>query len=182
MSQRRNLNTPGHAHELTFSCYKQYRFLDRDRTRQWLADAINQSCKELHYQLWAYVFMPEHVHLIVNPLNAEYDISVFRRKIKEPVGRQAVRYLEENHPEWLPRITRQRGKRAERCFWQPGGGYDRNIGEVETLRKMIDYIHANPVRRGLVDRPEAWEWSSAAWYLSGEAGPCAVHPLGSALG
>ena len=29
---------------------------------------------------------------------------------------------------------------------------------------MIDYIHTNPVRRGLVARVEDWEWSSARWY------------------
>jgi putative transposase len=49
-------------------------------------------------------------------------------------------------------------------FWQPGGGYDRNITSSETLLAMIEYIHANPVRRGLVARMEDWEWSSARWY------------------
>ena len=58
--------------------------------------------------------------------------------------------------------------RASVCdtvFWQPGGGYDRNITSTEALRAMIDYIHANPVRRGLVARVEDWEWSSARWYV-----------------
>jgi hypothetical protein len=49
-------------------------------------------------------------------------------------------------------------------FWQPGGGYDRNITSSEALRAVIDYIPANPVRRGLVARAEDWEWSSARWY------------------
>ena len=31
--------------------------------------------------------------------------------------------------------------------------------------KMIDYIHLNPVRRGLVEKPERWKWTGAAWYL-----------------
>ena len=41
---------------------------------------------------------------------------------------------------------------------------DRNITSTETLRAMIEYIHANPVRRGLVARAEDWEWSSARWF------------------
>jgi prepilin-type processing-associated H-X9-DG protein len=49
-------------------------------------------------------------------------------------------------------------------FWQPGGGYDRNITSSAVLRAVIDYLHANPVRRGLVARAEDWEWSSARWY------------------
>ena len=70
--------------------------------------------------------------------------------IKEPVGRRAVAYLEENAPEWLARITRRRGARTERLFWLSGGGFDRNIWEPKVLMPMIDYIHENPVRRGLV--------------------------------
>ncbi len=56
------------------------------------------------------------------------------------------------------------GPRIRRRFWQPGGGYDRNITSIAVLRAMIDYIDANPVRSGLVARPEDWEWSSARWY------------------
>jgi hypothetical protein len=40
-------------------------------------------------------------------------------------------------------------------------------GDITTpaaLRAMIDYLHANPVRRGLVSKAEDWEWSSARWY------------------
>ena len=49
-------------------------------------------------------------------------------------------------------------------FWQPGGGYDSNLSKSKTIRETIDYIHANPVRRGLVERPADWKWSSAAVY------------------
>jgi hypothetical protein len=35
---------------------------------------------------------------------------------------------------------------------------------VYLLRQMIEYIHNNPVRRGLVDRAVDWPWSSACWY------------------
>jgi putative transposase len=41
-------------------------------------------------------------------------------------------------------------------FWQRGGGYDRNITELATLLSMIDYIHHNPARRGLVKPPTDW--------------------------
>jgi len=45
-------------------------------------------------------------------------------------------------------------------FWQEGPGYDRNIRKDDTLRAAIDYIHRNPVRRGLVGGPSDWKWSS----------------------
>lgn len=161
---RRNYNEPGHAHELTFSCYRGLPLLARDRTRRWLIEAVEKARRALDYDVWAYVVMPEHAHLIVRPRRREYDIAEFRKAVKEPVGRQAIEYLEANAPEWLERLTRTRGTRTERLFWQSGGGYDRNITEPATLMRMIDYLHLNPVRRGLVEGARDWEWSSAGWY------------------
>jgi hypothetical protein len=42
---------------------------------------------------------------------------------------------------------------------------------------MIDYIHMNPVRRGLVANPEEWLWSSAAWYLNQAVTPILLDPV-----
>jgi putative transposase len=61
-------------------------------------------------------------------------------------------------------VTVREGPRLRQRFWQRGGGYDRNITSTEALPAVIEYIHANPVRRGLVARAEDWEWSSARWY------------------
>jgi len=73
-------------------------------------------------------------------------------------------FLETNAPQWLPRITRQRGRFRERFFWQSGGGYDRNITEPKAPLAMRDYLHVNPVRRGLVERAADWRWPSAGWF------------------
>ena len=174
---RRNYNDPGHAHELTFSCYHGFKFLASDRSCAWLIESIETARHELQFDAWAYVFMPEHVHLVVRPRNSEYDVAHIRKTIKAPVGRRAIKYLETNAPEWLPRITRRRGSKTERLFWQSGGGYDRNGTEGNTLMEMIDYIHLNPVRRGLVERPEQWKWSSAAWFLSAGKPPLIPDPI-----
>src|SRR5207253_2186618 len=141
-SMRRPLiNEPGHAHELTFSCFRRYGFLKAERTCQWLADAIDAARKELEFALWAYVFMPEHVHFVLQPKHAAYDVRLVLQRIKEPVGRKAVSYIGNNAPEWLLRITVQRGIRQERRCWQAGGGFDRNVVESRTLLAMIEYIH-----------------------------------------
>ncbi|QEH35097.1 hypothetical protein OJF2_36420 [Aquisphaera giovannonii] len=108
--------------------------------------------------------MPEHAHLVVFPRRPEYDMGDILRAIKEPVGRQAVAFIKEHAPRWLPRISRQRGEKRERLFWQSGGGHDRNIRKPKVLMAMIHYIHENPVRRGLVGRAADWRWSSAGWF------------------
>ncbi len=174
---RRNYNDPGHAHELTCSCYNGFKFLKAERTCQWLAEAIAVARAVHNFDLWAYVFMPEHVHLIVHPREAEYDIADIRKAIKAPVGSKAIKYLLAEAPDWIPRITRKRGKTTERLFWQSSGGFDRNVIEPGTLMNMIDYIHMNPVRRGLVEKPKDWKWSSAAWYLVGGNVPIHLDPI-----
>ena len=55
-------------------------------------------------------------------------------------------------------------------FWQRGAGYDRNLYTNEAICASIEYIHANPVRRGLCKNPLEWEWSGAC-ALAGHAEP-----------
>jgi putative transposase len=62
-------------------------------------------------------------------------------------------------------VTERPGKQVFR-FWQEGPGYDRNLSSPKTVLAAIDYIHLNPVRRGLVARAIDWKWSSARWYAS----------------
>jgi putative transposase len=162
--RRRRYNEAGQPRELTFSCYRRIPFFSRERTCEWFRQALEKARAKFGFQLWAYVLMPDHVHLLVNPADAAAEVSRFLQGLKEPVARQAIAYLKAHAPQWLDRLTVHEGQRVRHRFWQPGGGYDRNITSIEALRAMIEYIHANPVRRGLVARAEDWEWSSARWY------------------
>jgi putative transposase len=158
-------NTPGDAHALTFSCFKNRPFLHRDRSRRWLLDALAKARDKHGFELWAYVVMPEHVHLLIYPLRDVYSISGILLDMKRPVARQAVRFVRAQAPGFLKmmRDEQPNGEVAYR-FWQRGGGYDRNLVNTKTVHATIDYIHANPVRRGLADTPEDWPWSSARFF------------------
>lgn len=162
--RRRRFDQDRMPRELTFSCYHRFKFVERDQCRVWFREAIEITRVEWPIDLWAYVIMPEHVHLIVAPRKSNVEVGRFAGKIKERVSRQAVKWLALNSPTWLEKISVTEGGRIRHRFWQPGGGYDRNVDQVETLRAMIDYIHLNPVRRGLVEKTVDWEWSSARWY------------------
>ncbi len=152
-------NSPGHAHELTFSCFKGQQFLSSDRVRKYLADAILKARVKHDFDVWAYVFMPEHVHLLIWPRSEIYSISEILLSVKQSVSRKALLYLRENDPQELKAMaTRQKHTRYR--FWQDGGGYDRNITSRKTLLSSIDYIHNNPLRRELASKPEDWQWSS----------------------
>lgn len=84
-------NVPGEAHFLTFSCYKQQALPSRDRSCQWLQDALSAARDKHALDLWAYIIMPEHVHLLIFPRNDDYSIVLIILDVKRPVARQAVR-------------------------------------------------------------------------------------------
>ena len=101
--------------------------------------------------------MPEHIHLLLFPLLEEYNVSDFLKALKQSVSRRAKQYLLKIYKDWLKKLTINVGKKEVFRFWQSGPGYDRNIhGEVELLEK-INYIHNNPVKRGLVQTPDYYK-------------------------
>jgi hypothetical protein len=66
--------------------------------------------------------------------------------------------------------------KAERtCQWPADAIANARISG-KTLLKMIDYLHNNPVRRGLVQRARDWKWSSAAWFEGGFS-PISLDPI-----
>ena len=157
----RHFDQPGHAHFLTFSCYRRMPLLSKDRTRRWLLEALENARRKHQFHVWAWVVMPEHVHLLIWPRNADYQTDKILADIKRPVGRKAMRWLSKNCPAFLERLAVRNRNRAYRRFWQAGPGQDHNVYDPATAYQIIDYIHGNPVRRGLAFRPEDWPWSSA---------------------
>ena len=84
---------------------------------------------------------------------------------KRRVTDTATSWLKKNNPDRLQKMLdlQPSGEKSFR-FWQRGGGYDRNIFSADEAHEKIQYIHANPVRAGLVESPDKWKWSSfQAW-------------------
>jgi len=56
---------PAHAHELTFTCYHNLPLLGKDRSRQWFVNALSIARQRHAFDIWAYVIMPDHAHLLI---------------------------------------------------------------------------------------------------------------------
>ncbi len=164
----------GEPHFLTFSCYRRLGLLSKDRTRRWFVDALNDARATHGFHLWAWVIMPEHVPLLIwppsdriasDPQSTRGRMQGILSSIKRPVSFHAIEFLRANSPEFLKRLTVVNANRTSLRFWQPGSGYDKNVSEPVALHEIVEYIHMNPVRRGLVSRGEDWPWSSAAEWM-----------------
>jgi putative transposase len=148
-----------------------------------LIEALDAARRRLSLSLWAYVIMPEHVHVIVWPRQPVYEIGLIRAAIKIPVQRKALAFLRRQAPGFLERLRdEQPNGEVHYRFWLRGGGYDRNITDTATLRTMIEYIHQNPVRRGLVKQASDWPWSSARYYAGRMDALLAMDPLVELIG
>lgn len=162
----RHYHDPGHVHELTFSCYHRWPLLTNDVWRGMLAQSLDRAMQGRRYRLAAFVFMPEHVHLMIYPLAEAGTIDTLLKAIKRPFSFRIKQVLIESRSRLLERLTiRQRPGVTTFRYWQEGPGYDRNFTKPSSVLAAIDYLHHNPVRRGLVKRAVDWKWSSARYYL-----------------
>ena len=164
----------GHAHYLTFSCFHRQAFLTGNHAPGWLVESIETARHSVPFDLWAYVFMPEHVHILVWP-HEGIKISAILKKIKKPVAFRAVQHVKAHAPEFLKQmIDFQPNGRYTHRFWQRGGGYDRNLWTLKNIHEKSRYIHANPVRRGLVTSLADWPWSSFDAWEEGSEKPLRI--------
>ena len=107
----------------------------------------------------AYVIMPEHYHMIVS-LRDPSDLTGWLRDVQGHSAMLLSRWLREKaHPKHLTVYTKHADKESKLAVWKEQA---RAIGLLSdtVLREKVEYLHANPVRRGLVQEPGDWPWSS----------------------
>ena len=156
----------GHnLHFLTFSCYHRQPLLASACRRDLFVKVLEQIRQRYQWVVLGYVVMPEHVHLLVSepPQRA---LSTAMQALKLSFARCV-----------LAEQRRQRRSAQTNLFehsmqrvWQPRY-YDFNVCTGRKRIEKLRYIHRNPVKRGLVEAPELWRWSSFRAYAYQEAGP-----------
>ncbi len=115
-------------------------------------------------QLYAYVVMPHHVHMIVAANDIHALFRDFKRFTSRTVHERLMADGRETILAWLNRTAQPaRRERGEFSFWQDGF-HPQEIHTRAVFEQKLRYIHENPVRKGLVAGAEDWWYSSAAWY------------------
>ena len=166
--------SPGGFRYLTFSCYKRLPLLGTARMRDLMARSIESARVWCQFEVYAYVVMPEHLHLMIRPDVREFTVDAISQRIKQPVATRAIGRWRKLGAPVLPRL---RSSGGEYQFWQAGGGFDRNPRDEDELFREICYIHHNPVKRRLVANAPDWAWSSARWYLERTPSVVTISPL-----
>jgi putative transposase len=151
-----------HLHFITFSCYRRLPFLRTARRRDLVLRALEHSRRTYRFHVVGYVVMPEHVHLLISEPEVETPSTAIKA-LKQSVAKRVAQACR--------RRSAQLGlfPDSEFHFWQHRF-YDFNVWSAKKWREKLNYMHMNPVKRGLVARPEGWRWSSYRYYAFGEEG------------
>ncbi len=155
--ERKIFDLKGHAHFVTFSCYKRRKILDDNRAKgvviHFLADRLRKS----HGECIGFVVMPDHVHAMVDfgePSMLSQYMQQWKRRSSIRLKERSIKHL----PAYSAAIN------PSDPVWQPRD-YDFNLFSQEKINEKLEYMHNNPVKAGLAARVDEWMYSSARWYL-----------------
>ena len=135
-------------HFITFSCFHRLPFLEAPSPKNTVEAVLELTRARHQARVYAYVLMPEHVHLLIN----------------EPPSILVAQFLKA-----VKQITSRKLRGDHRQFWQPRY-FDANIRGETARSEVIRYIHRNPVKRGLVASAGQYRWSSFNHYATGIRG------------
>jgi REP-associated tyrosine transposase len=139
----------GVFHFITFSCYRRRPLLDCTSAYRVFENELDSVRRRYGLVVAGYVLMPEHVHLLLgDPRIASLSTAI------QVLKQQTSRNLKAH---------------GEAQFWQRRY-YDFNVHNEEKRVEKLQYMHRNPIKRGLVAKPDEWPWSSFLHYATGKGG------------
>jgi putative transposase len=164
----------GHLHFVNFSCYHRRPLLGTVRARNLFAKILGEVRDRYGFLLVGYVVMPDHVHLLMSePKKGTPSLIV--QVLKQRVSR-AMRRKKRRGTERQLRLGFSEDSLAPRRFWQRRF-FDFNVWSHKKRKEKLDYMHTNPVKNGLVERPQDWPWSSFSFYARGQTGILKIDPV-----
>jgi len=147
MARIARIVVPGFPHHVTQRGNRRQKTFFRNDDYEAYIDLMSTWCAKHMVEIWAYCLMPNHVHLIAVPDTKD----------------GLCRAIGEAHRRYTRRVNFREGWRG--YLWQ--GRFSSFPMDDEYLFRAARYVEMNPVRAGLVDRPEEYRWSSAASHLEG---------------
>jgi len=140
----------------------------RQESVQILFDSFNWLQENTDFKLHAYVVLENHLHFIARSSQHSKRIQ----QLKSFTARQILDLLERRKASTLLKhfayYKLKHKTQSQYQFWQEGS-HPEEMRDATLLMQRLDYIHNNPVKRGYVDLPEHWRYSSARAYLGQES-------------
>ena len=145
-------DAPGGVFFVTPTVQRWYYIFDRHDRWQILVESLQYLQTAGRLEIHAYVFMLNHVHLIVGG----DDVTSCLRDFKRHTSKTIHKNIQQTEPHLAELFTAD----GRFSLWKEDNQPKRIENEAFYLQKL-NYIHENPVRKGYVNHAEHWKWSSA---------------------
>jgi len=174
MSRNYRFSDPSQVYFVTFTTVQWIDIFTRDGYRQIVVDSIRYCQQHKGLELYAWVIMTNHIHLIIGAAGSQPLWEVVR-DLKSFTSRHLRLAIEANNQEsrqeWLLWMFGKAGQyNSNNKDWQLWQQHSHPIvlDSREKTRQRLDYLHDNPVRAGFVTDAVHWKWSSAYDYAGGK--------------
>ncbi|MES2559027.1 MAG: transposase [Bacteroidota bacterium] len=154
----------GKPYFVTFTIVEWIDLFTRECFVNILLDSIRHCQQHKGLEVYAYVIMPSHVHMIAR---CDGKLSNILRDMKEHTSKMIIRELihnpQESRREWLLEKFTMSGDKEKKQYrvWQPGN-HPEELYSDKFINQKENYIHMNPVEAGIVGKPEYYRLSSAS--------------------
>ena len=175
--------SPGQLQFITTSTYRRARLFLSERFCRCFVRRLERLRQEMKFLLIGWVLMPDHFHLLLKPEAAE-TTPLIVKGLKEQTATRILKTLRENpqYPWCQKMLARLRlpptvHDESHYRVWQRRF-YPFNVYSEKKRLEKLNYMHHNPVKRGLVSSPGDWPWSSWRFYFLQDTSILAMDRLG----
>jgi REP element-mobilizing transposase RayT len=160
------------VHYITFQIVGWVDIFTRKVYREVVIDSFKYCQQNKGLYLFAYVIMSNHIHLVAQSEHG--DLSGFIRDFKNFCSQKFLELLEgkeESRKDWMRMVFEYHGKNKSKQTNQiwTHENHAEHIFSQKFIEQKINYIHENPVRAGIVEKPEDYLYSSARNYAGLDA-------------
>ena len=174
-TERYRITEDAHVYFVTYSVVDWLPVFISEAACRIIADSLTFCHDQKELRTNAFVIMPTHMHAIV--FDADYDNERLQKSLadfRKFTGRSLSDHCTHHAPGcFLETLRAASTADRDRRFWQPSR-HAEGVYTEKLWRQKLDYLHENPVRKGLVLRASYWRYSSAAYYLSDGSQMCDV--------
>ncbi|MBK7183625.1 MAG: transposase [Bacteroidetes bacterium] len=152
----------------------------RETYRKIITDNLEYCIKNKGLEIYAWVIMSNHVHLLAksNTNNLSSTIRDFKSYTSKLILEQ-IQAINESRKDWMLKIFEtaafDKKRNTNYQFWTHDN-HAEHIFSNKFMEQKLDYIHFNPVRAGIVEKPEDYIYSSAKDY-AGEKGIITIEKI-----
>jgi len=169
------------AHYLTFQVVYWIDLFSRQAYRDIVIDSLKYCQKEKGLEIYAYVIMSNHIHILCRSSSEELSNTI--RDFKKFTSKRTIEHIKENstesRKEWMLRLFKHAAKRQNKTGEYQVWTHENHAIEVTSnsfIESKVEYIHNNPVRAGIVKQAEDYIYSSASTYAD-EGGLIEIIPV-----